>query len=88
MHDSKNKEKGTKRGRKTVIDRETDTEKVRQRHKTTEKLIEKKQRQRNRETEKHRHEIEIERETSRHRQAEREREREREREICDHCFIA
>ena len=51
MHDSKNKEKGTKRGRKTVIDRETNTEKVRQRHKTTEKLIEKKQRQRNREAE-------------------------------------
>ena len=52
MHNSKNKEKGTKRGRKTVIDRETDTKKVRQRHKKTEKLIEKKkQRQRNREAE-------------------------------------
>ena len=30
MHNSKNKERGTKRERKTVIDRETDTEKVRQ----------------------------------------------------------
>ena len=73
MNDSKNKEKGTKRWRKKVIDRETDTEKVRQRHKTTEKLVEKKQRQRNRdtETEKHRHETEIERDTSRHRQTNR-----------------
>ena len=37
MHNSKNKEKGTKIGKKTVIDIETDTEKIRQRHKTTEK---------------------------------------------------
>ena len=77
MHDSKNKEKGTKRGRKTVLDRETDTEKVRQRHdgETYREKNRDKETERQRQT-KHRHETEIERETSRHREADRQTDRE------------